>query len=353
MKKIIKEYTMLRIILTILVVIGHCEYFVIKTNYGGCDYGYMTSDLSVIYKISMMLVSYIYTFHMPLYIALSGAIFSISMNNKKQLRIKELIISKANRLLFPFIAVTLLYCVPVKYMSGYFDEVGFSVKNIVIGQILLQGNTHLWFLPTLFFCFIIVFVIERLFSNYKNKNYVIFFALLVCWIISEAIKINIVSKIMQYCFWFYFGYLFNNKRETLNKYISANICVLLGIVSVFLFLVRRYFGDDLNYFINKVSELILIFSGCAYVYGIAYILSTKIYRKRIVSKLSDYSFGIYLYSDPVNYICLFVFTQIFSDKLFSSNVYSLLFIGMRFVSSLIISILITWGLKKAKFKALY
>ena len=33
-----RAYDLLRVIATILVVVGHCTYFKIGTNYGGCDY---------------------------------------------------------------------------------------------------------------------------------------------------------------------------------------------------------------------------------------------------------------------------------------------------------------------------
>ena len=42
-KKIIVEYDYVRVITTILVILGHCTYYSIKTNYGGIDLGIETS----------------------------------------------------------------------------------------------------------------------------------------------------------------------------------------------------------------------------------------------------------------------------------------------------------------------
>ena len=44
-----RTYDILRVVATILVVIGHCTYFKISTPYGGCDYSYLFGDTSFIF----------------------------------------------------------------------------------------------------------------------------------------------------------------------------------------------------------------------------------------------------------------------------------------------------------------
>lgn len=68
-----RAYDLLRVIATILVVVGHCTYFKICTNYGGCDYSYLFINESYAFKIINKMTEFIYIFHMPLFIALSGA----------------------------------------------------------------------------------------------------------------------------------------------------------------------------------------------------------------------------------------------------------------------------------------
>ena len=74
--KNIVEYDLLRVILTLLVIIAHCTYFKIISPYGGCDYTMFTlPKMSILYRLFLRITGLIYTFHMPLYMALSGALF--------------------------------------------------------------------------------------------------------------------------------------------------------------------------------------------------------------------------------------------------------------------------------------
>ena len=93
----------LRIILVILVVIGHGSYYDIITKYGGIKYGQMMELASIsdtlFHRLVNSLTRFIYTFHMPLFIALSGSLFVL----KKDLSTMEFIKAKAKRLLVPFL----------------------------------------------------------------------------------------------------------------------------------------------------------------------------------------------------------------------------------------------------------
>lgn len=75
---IIHEYDILRVIVTLLVIIGHSTYYVISTPYGGCDYTSLTlPNLSLFARLAAYLTRLVYLFHMPLYMALSGALYRL------------------------------------------------------------------------------------------------------------------------------------------------------------------------------------------------------------------------------------------------------------------------------------
>lgn len=75
----IPEYDILRVVTTMLVIIGHCTSFCILTPYGGCDYTEFTRPEESLFYIMVRYVSkLIYSFHMPLYMALSGALFRLN-----------------------------------------------------------------------------------------------------------------------------------------------------------------------------------------------------------------------------------------------------------------------------------
>lgn len=77
-RHIVPEYDVLRVLVTLLVVIGHSTYYCISTPYGGCDYTLLTlPNLSLFGRLTAYLTRLIYLFHMPLYMALSGALYRL------------------------------------------------------------------------------------------------------------------------------------------------------------------------------------------------------------------------------------------------------------------------------------
>lgn len=160
--KTIHEYNLIRVIAVLLVVIGHCTYYKIITEYGGFDLGLDVASMNfiskLVYRVLVLINHILYTFHMPLFFCLSGALFNYSLKNKKYKTLKELVCKKGKRLLIPFVIVSLLYTIPIKYLCGYYNGSQNIIKDIFVGQILQQGNTHLWFLPTLFCIFVIVYI---------------------------------------------------------------------------------------------------------------------------------------------------------------------------------------------------
>lgn len=138
----------------LLVIIGHCTYYTIMTPFGGISHfeDVPSSESSYMWKLLGMMVAFIYTFHMPLFMLLSGACFSLSM--RRDLRYKALFHNKAKRLLIPFLYTTLLVSIPLKYFSGYYDASPHVLHDVILGQLLLMGNSHLWFVFSLFWIFI-------------------------------------------------------------------------------------------------------------------------------------------------------------------------------------------------------
>ena len=96
---------------------------------------------------------------MPLFMMLSGACFSLTIH--KVAGLKAFVSNKARRLLVPFLFTTLLLSVPLKYMSGYYTESANVLEDIVLGQFLLMGNSHLWFVASLFWIFLMYYGLHQ------------------------------------------------------------------------------------------------------------------------------------------------------------------------------------------------
>ena len=74
-------YDWVRLIATIFVVVGHSAYLTMQTTYGGVEY-ILPQNLSIVYNFKIMdffryLSGWVYTFHMPLFFMLSGAVLAL------------------------------------------------------------------------------------------------------------------------------------------------------------------------------------------------------------------------------------------------------------------------------------
>ncbi|WP_341483116.1 acyltransferase family protein [Lactococcus petauri] len=159
---------MLRIILTILVVIGHASYYTIKIKFGGIQYNQLMQDMMVgdttFHRVATYLTDWIYVFHMPAYFCLSGVVFSMELKRKRYPSVWTLIVMKAKRLLAPMLFVWLVWNIPIKMLAGYYAGMNHPLLSAVM-QIAFPNAVYLWFLEALFCCFVMDYIIIKGTSN--------------------------------------------------------------------------------------------------------------------------------------------------------------------------------------------
>lgn len=110
-------------------------------------YGHIATDALTIW---------IYTFHVPLFFFLSGYFFD---PNKKT---TEFILSKVKGLLLPYLTLG----IPLLLINaGY----GIEPKRILLGYIIQERASTLWFLAALFMQMIIAFFLYRTIPNFKIR----------------------------------------------------------------------------------------------------------------------------------------------------------------------------------------
>lgn len=342
-------YDVLRVITTLLVILSHCGYYNIISKYGGINYIELInlSQYNIIsYDIFSQIVKFIYTFHMPLFIALSGALFYIQLKSNRFANFKSLIENKFKRLIIPFFIVTIMYSVPIKFISGYFNNSKNLLKDIIVGQVFIEGNTYLWFLPTLFLCFVLMYFIEK-YIYIKHKIILLLFLN----ILSYIIPINIIKYVFQYIIWFYLGFLFEGNRESLNKKLTnyKNLWIYVLIGSILLYIIRISILD--SYFIFKIIDKILIIFQAIMGCSVIYLLSLNISNSRICSNyiykaLSKTSFGLYLYSDPINYLILFIIYEKIGNIIFITEIGTITIIVLRMIGTFGIAFITTKILQK-------
>ena len=164
------DLDILRIILTILVVIGHASYYTIKTKFGGIYYdqlmqGMMVED-TTFHRVVTYLTDWIYVFHMPAYFCLSGVIFSMELKRNRYSSVWKLIVTKAKRLLAPMLFVWLIWNIPIKMLTGYYMGMNHPLLSAMM-QIAFPNAVYLWFLEALFCCFVMDYIITKYIKNFR------------------------------------------------------------------------------------------------------------------------------------------------------------------------------------------
>ncbi|HHG8391947.1 TPA: acyltransferase family protein [Streptococcus pneumoniae] len=342
MKKI-KEYDILKIMAIILVVLSHSAYYKISSNYGGMDYQqYLNSHSAfTLYKILGKFMEIIYYFHMPLFMAILGVFFSIQIKKDRWNKIEKLLTSKFKRLILPFFVFTLLYSLPLKYISNYYN--GVSFWRAITGQFLLLGNSHLWYLYALFIIFIISFYCLR-----RDTSIFVYLSLYIIHVLSFLIHITLVSAPLQFLFWFSMGFLFESKRRKYNIFLENHkwISLLFFVLFIFLVVLNFLFKSDFKVLSRFFVDLLAIL-GSLICYNISYFLSnkTKILDSKLLNLILINGLGIYIFSDTLNYFILSI-SYFVSDRFMFTSFGIIIIFLIRFVFTLFLGLVFTLLFKK-------
>lgn len=153
----INEYNLMKVIATVLVVVGHSLYI----SFGGVNYSFVLGEIlkSRVGQIMEIIAGIIYIFHMPLFFAVSGAVYYVQKNYYHNYNnLDEIILKKTKRLLIPYILSGILYVIPIKVISRYY---AINYVHKAVFYEMLNGIGHLWFLIALFWFFIIFYVLDK------------------------------------------------------------------------------------------------------------------------------------------------------------------------------------------------
>lgn len=148
----------IRAIAIIIVVLGHS--IILYSLYWDV---YQTVNKVYAFEVLKNIINII---QMPLFFSLSDYLFYKTMGKKKTLF--NFINIKFKRLIIPFIAIALFWMIPIKCLLNYPNYTDKKFLEILQLLFSLSDSGHLWYLPTLFFIFIIMFCVCKL-LKLKNK----------------------------------------------------------------------------------------------------------------------------------------------------------------------------------------
>ena len=269
------DYT--KLFACLLIVIGHLLQGLNKAN--------ITWNENFYYYID----KFIYIFHMPLFMCLSGYLYIkyTEINNKKDY--VEFIKKKLLNLGIPYVIFYLAYVA----INMFFSKSVNSQKGIQdILNILTNPIAPFWFLYVLFFIFLFIPIIEYKAKN-KTKILIPIFIIFHIFSIFFSVHIYAINNFMYYIFYFYIGILFINNR--LDKINSKKI--VINIILFFIFSIFYCYIYSKEIFKYKIMDLIK-FPLSTYGVFVSIIVFKKFYKKlennRVCKYISKYTFPIYL-----------------------------------------------------------
>ena len=188
-----------------------------------------------------------FAFMLETFVFVSGYVFGYQVRTKGEVKLQSKILfwSKFKRLIIPSMVFSLLY---VLLFQGIAQQpVGKTVFSIV------EGVGHMWFLPMLFWCFVGIWIIERL----RLKPALVIPVLILCSIISFIPLPLQLNAAMYYMLFFYVGYLLQRKDINLNKYYTLHYAIALVLFFALLFPSLTIFRENIESIITNRGGICL------------------------------------------------------------------------------------------------
>ena len=212
----------------ILVVVGHCIQY-------GSGNDYIVNE----YYFGNFIFKFIYSFHMPLFMIISGYLFCDSI---KKYESKVLIKRKVLSLIVPIISYSIIDLI-------LFLVLGKPITLIVVISII---TNKLWFIWAVFVMSMIVIINNRFF---KDSMVVYILLFLLTLVVPTKLIFHLLAFLYPY---FIIGYLFKKYNIDFNKLLNKYIIILSSVVYcvlLYLYNYDTYIYNSGMSIVNNYSQL--------------------------------------------------------------------------------------------------
>ena len=287
--KRLHEIDIIRTIAILLVVVTHCFAIYI----GEWKHPVSSFENVFVYTKFIKLLS---AFRMPAIVLVAGYVYSY-MEQKRTENLKDLIIKKFHRLIIPSIIFS------IAYVFLFYKDMD-TAKKI---HRILSGAGHLWFLPMLFWNFLIGFFLIKISIHKLSYKILLVISLFIIAFVSSMFIPNIlgISKALSFTVYFYIGIQLYEYRETIIKHLSLNrifsgfvIFTLIFLLSeLVLFKLRPIQTEIIVNAYSIASKLVISLVGvlCFYVLVLYFVEKKNIVPNNIFRNLSKKTYGIYVF----------------------------------------------------------
>ena len=199
---------------------------------------YFLFDLYPKYTYFFRIVyNFIYAFHMPLFIMISGFLYSLSYVGKNYEINKHKILNHELNLIIIYIIFSFFAYFTKLFFNRYVLE---TISSWHILGIVYNPIGHLWYLHTL----IILYFFNTIILIKKFNHKVLLFIFILLQISSSYVHPylpNVINNFLKYEFYFYIGLLLSKKRLVVFSNPHKNN--ILGLVSVFFLILALVLFD--------------------------------------------------------------------------------------------------------------
>lgn len=233
-------------------------------------------------------VKFIYTFHMPLFLAISGFLY---MHTRKQRPYFQFILGKFHRLLIPYFFTSILI-ISIKLISqkGMYVENGVTLYSYIECLYSPAAGYFLWFMWALWWMFVII----PWFNTRLSKLFLFLIALILHFTPEISINVFCISQTLKMMVYFVAGAVVYDWRQILLPIYNSprNIFILTAVF--ILSEICYFYGMAIFDIISALSSIILFPS-------IFKCLENSISQRwhKYLMLISSTSFIIYLFQTTV------------------------------------------------------
>lgn len=290
-------------------------------------------DISKLYQYSEsadILGQYIATISMPLFVFISGLLYSYLRNDlNKYPTHKILFRKKTKRLIRPY-----LFLAPL-YIYLFSDANSFS--TIMIN--LWKGTGHLWFLLMIFTVFMIFYPLEQFFKKKIPYGIIVVLALFILYPLFWRLDLFPIARAFKYLPFFFLGYFFYLKNTQISSMLRGKFWVLF-LIHLLVFTITLRISDlieniQLIYLFKILITIPLGFLSISFLYLLIEKLG-EIKDSRLIKSIgnvNEMSYYIYIFHQPL--LLVFFESKVF-QKWEAQYVIILSFL-FSFLTSLIVS----------------
>lgn len=271
----------------------------------------------------------IYSFHMPLFMLISGFLFGRSVRLYDRKKTAEQIFDKAKKLIVPLLLFSVLDLI-LSISNWISAGIQINIKIVAL-QYLILFVTERWFLWAVFWCFLFSLLWKNLL---KENSFVLAALFLIMFAVPDGLNLGAYKYMLPY---FIIGnklfeaYYDDSMRKRAEKFL--NFKSFIPAVLLFTALLSGYGGDKTVYisgykligkdifnqlYIDAYRFLIGLSGSVVMGFLIYFISKSKLTEKvmDILSHVGKYTMGIYLLSQ---YVVVYIFNNI-TDNYYRDNI---------------------------------